>query len=53
MFYSYTHEIYTSIYKRQLNMAGFRGACHYIYDIGTIKIAITSQAFLWIGMKQH
>jgi len=37
------------MYKRQLNITGFRGACHYIYNIGAIKIAIPSRIFLWIG----
>jgi hypothetical protein len=39
------------MYKRQLNIAGFRGACHYISNIGAIKTAITSQVFLRTGIN--
>jgi hypothetical protein len=39
------------MYKRQLNVAGFRGTCHYIYNIGAMRIAIPPQLFLWIGIN--
>jgi len=35
-----------------LIIAGFRGACHYIYNIEAIKTAIPSEVLLWIGINK-